>query len=68
MFERSKRVNYFKEFEQFVDSCEYADCTHIKEEICGIKKALEGGKISQSRYENFKKIYEELKDKEEHKW
>jgi len=59
---------YFKEFNEYVDNCEYADCTHIKEQVCGIKEAMEENRISQSRYENFKKIYEELKDKEEHKW
>jgi len=59
---------YFKEFNNYIENCEYMDCTHIKENICGIKKALKEGKISQSRYDNFKKIYEELKDKEEHKW
>ena len=43
-------------------------CTHIKEENCGIKEALQEGKIQQERYDNFVKIYNELKDKEEHKW
>lgn len=43
-------------------------CTHIKEEKCGIKEALQEGKIQQERYDNFVKIYNELKDKEEHKW
>lgn len=59
---------YFKEFNQYVEDCEYADCTHIKEEACGIKEAVENNKISKTRYNNYKKIYEELKDKEEHKW
>lgn len=58
---------YFKEFNNFIYKCEYADCTHIKENICGIKLEV-GKKISESRYNNFKKIYEELKDREEHKW
>lgn len=43
-------------------------CTHIKEENCGIKKALDEGKIQKERYLNYIKIYEELQDKEEHKW
>ena len=43
-------------------------CTHIKEESCGVKKAIENGKISQERYARFCKIYEELKDKEKHRW
>lgn len=59
---------YFKEFKEKVKDCEFVGCTHIKEENCGIKKALKEGKISQERYENYKKIYEDLKEKEEHKW
>lgn len=59
---------YFREFNEYEQDCEYLDCTHIKEKICGIKEAMQEGKISKSRYDNFKKIYEELKDKEEHKW
>lgn len=58
---------YFIEFNNFINNCEYADCTHIKENVCGIKSEI-GKRISESRYNNFKKIYEELKDKEEHKW
>lgn len=59
---------YFKEFKPYLEECEFVGCSHIKEEKCGIKKALEQDKISINRYENYKKIYEELKDREEHKW
>ena len=59
---------YFKGFEQFVDNCEFVGCTHIKEKICGIKKAVEEEKIDKTRYERFCKIYNELKEKEERKW
>ena len=58
---------YFKEFNKFITKCEYQDCTHIKEENCGIKENV-GKSIPISRYENYIKIYNELKDKEEHKW
>lgn len=58
---------YFIEFNKYVNNCEYIDCTHVKEEICGVKSEV-GENISESRYTNFKKIYEELKDREEHKW
>ena len=58
---------YFIEFNEFVQECEYLDCTHIKEKRCGVKLEV-GNNISESRYNNFIKIYEELKDKEEHKW
>ena len=59
--------HYFKEFPQYVKECEYQDCTHIKEEMCGIKQQV-GTTIEESRYHNFIKIYEELKDREDHKW
>ena len=60
-------VNYFKEFVPFIKKCEYIDCTHIKEESCAIKKAVESGKIQKDRYDRFCKIYQELRKKEERK-
>ena len=59
---------YFREFKVYEKSCEFVGCTHIKEKECGIRKALEEGNISNSRYQNYIKIYEDLKDREEHKW
>lgn len=59
---------YFVEFRKYLENCEYADCTHEKEENCGIKKALAENKIKQARYERYCKIKQELKDKEEHRW
>ena len=60
--------HYFKEFEQFIENCEFVGCTHIKEENCGIKQAMKEGKIDTARYERFCKIYNELKEMEERKW
>lgn len=59
---------FFREFVEEEKKCEFVGCTHIKEKSCGIKNALEQGHIELSRYENYKKIYENLKDLEEHKW
>ena len=59
---------YFIEFRNSVDRCRYIGCSHIKEEECGIKNELNKGKIAKTRYEDYVKIYNELKDKEEHKW
>lgn len=58
----------FREFKQEISNCEYVGCSHIKEQQCGIKKAIEENKISKERYENYCKIYEELKEKEKYKW
>lgn len=55
--------HYFIEFVPYLEKCEFQGCSHIKEENCGVKKALESGKISPQRYENYVKIYNELKEK-----
>jgi len=60
-------AKYFREFNKYINKCEFLDCTHIKEENCGLKKAIEEGKIHKDRYERFCKIYNELKEKEERK-
>ena len=61
-------AHYFIEFKKYLVDCEYGDCSHIKEDNCGIRKALEESKIDITRYENYCKIYQELKDKEARKW
>ena len=60
--------HYYADFIAYLPSCEFVGCSHIKEENCGIKKAVEEGKISKVRYQNYCKIYEELKEKEAHRW
>ena len=52
--------HYFVEFVPYLDKCEFQGCSHIKEENCGVKEALEAGKISTQRYDNYIKIYNNL--------
>ena len=65
--ESKELAKYFREFSKYINKCEFLDCTHIKEENCALKKAIEDGKINKERYERFCKIYSELKEKEERK-
>ena len=51
--EKNDLAKYFIEFRPYLAECEYADCSHKKEENCGIKKAVQEGKISKDRYERF---------------
>lgn len=44
--ESSNLSNYFIEFKDYLNDCEYLDCEHEKEENCGIKKAIQDGKIN----------------------
>lgn len=66
--EKADLYKYFREFKEEEKNCKFVGCTHIKEQECGIRMALEEGRISKERYENYVKIYKDLKDKEEHKW
>lgn len=61
-------ARYYIDFEKYLEECEYMDCRHILEKKCGIKNAVEEGKIDKSRYERFIKIYNDMKEKEDYKW
>lgn len=60
--------HYFIEFVPYIEKCEFVGCSHIKEQQCGIKVAIQAGKISQERYDRYCKIYNEIKAKEERRW
>lgn len=57
---------YFIEFNSYKDNCEYRSCTHVKENECGIKDAVQKNKIDKGRYERYCMLYQKLK--EEKKW
>lgn len=60
-FEKEELKEYFKEFSEYEPQCRFLGCSHIHEPDCGVKQALEEGKISRIRYENYVAMYEELK-------
>jgi ribosome biogenesis GTPase len=51
----------FPEFALYEPECRFIGCSHISEPDCGVKKALDEGKINRSRYDNYCLIYEEMK-------
>ncbi len=55
-------MQYYPEFEEYEPECRFGGCSHIAEPDCGVKNALAEGKISAVRYENYKLLYEELKN------
>lgn len=65
---KEELYQYFIELKMYEKHCKFVGCTHIKEQECGIKEALQQGKIADSRYQNYCKIYRHLRDREEHKW
>lgn len=54
--------SYYPEFVQYEPYCKFSGCAHISEPSCGVKDAVAEGKISQVRYDNYKVLYQELKE------
>ena len=61
MIKPEELKNYYPEFVKEEDYCKFAGCLHLNEPVCGVKEAMEEGRISLERYENYKLLYEELK-------
>ena len=55
-------MGYYPEFEEFEPLCRFGGCSHIAEPNCGVKAALEEGKLSGVRYDNYRIIYRDLKN------
>lgn len=61
--EKEELQNYFPEIIKYEPYCKFQGCSHMAEPQCGVKEALEAGKINRQRYDNYALMYEELKDK-----
>lgn len=55
--DNNELAKYFIEFRKFLPYCQFANCSHIHEPNCAIKKAVEQGKIAKSRYRSYVMIY-----------
>lgn len=64
--EKEELKDYFYEFGPYEELCRFGGCAHIGEPDCGVKAALEEGKISRSRYDNYVLLYQELKDRKKY--
>ena len=53
----------YPEFEEYEPQCRFNGCSHIHEPSCGVKDAVSERKISEIRYNNYKQIYDECKNK-----
>lgn len=61
--EKEELKDYFREFNEYEGQCRFQGCTHTHEPGCRVKEALDEGKISRQRYDNYLEMYTELKEK-----
>lgn len=50
-------------FEEVDYNCKFNDCAHINEPKCAIKEMVAKGEINASRYQNYLRIYSEIKER-----
>ena len=56
-FPKEDLAQYFKEFEPYLGTCRFSNCSHISEPDCAIKPQV-GENISQERYDRYVTYYD----------
>ncbi len=53
-------IDFYPELVDVVGYCRFSDCTHSHEPGCVVKEAVENGRITQWRYDNYVNLFEIL--------
>ena len=52
----------FPEFGPYLGECQFTGCSHRTEKGCAVRAALAEGRLSQTRYDSYCAMYDEVKD------
>ena len=52
----------FPEFGPYLGECQFTGCSHRTEKGCAVRAALAEGQLSQTRYDSYCAMYDEVKD------
>ncbi len=64
--EPSDLFRLYPEMKDCDGMCRFTGCAHINEPDCEVKNRVKGGLISKTRYENYKLLYTELKNRKKY--
>jgi len=53
-------LNAFPDLQAYSSACRFSNCTHRAEEECGVKQAVTDGNVSQSRFDSYIQLREEI--------
>lgn len=53
---------FYNEFEKVSCDCRFADCRHMNEPDCAVKRAVDKGDISRLRYDNYCELFASIKE------
>lgn len=65
MIDKYNLMYCFIDFNAFIGGCKFRECLHINEPKCGVKKAVAEGKLSETRYQSYVQIFEEINNRKE---
>lgn len=55
--------NLIPEFEEYEGTCRFQPCVHISEPDCTVRAAVSQGRISKERWERYKMLHEDMKQR-----
>jgi ribosome biogenesis GTPase len=55
-------ASHFHDFDAPRTQCQFSDCTHTHEPICGVRQAVQEGTVPKARYETYLRIRQTLED------
>lgn len=64
--EKEELKDFYPEFLKLQETCRFRGCVHMEEPDCAVKEAVEKGIICSERYENYRQLYEELKNRKKY--
>lgn len=70
-FEKSEKIlkedlpYCFKDFLPYLEDCRFTSCSHTGDKGCAVCKAVDDGKISESRHSSYIQMYQDVKDVKE---
>ena len=50
----------YREFQGFIEQCQFNDCRHLQDKGCAVRNAVEGNIVSKDRYRRFLKLREKM--------
>ena len=53
---RQQLAQGYREFEPFIDNCQFNNCSHHQDKGCAVRVAAESGRITMARYQRFLKL------------
>ena len=61
-FNGQELSHFFPEMRAVLPDCHFSNCTHRHEPRCAVKAAVEEGRISPERYQNYLNILDGIED------